>query len=262
MKLSQSLKKKIASLQYKKYRNKFNQYIVEGFKIVEEAFESDQHIFFIVIGESIKDDKKVKSPLSFAEDKTIPIYSADEREFHKLSSLETPPGILAVIEKKEESIAENESYLILDCIKDPGNLGTIVRTADWFGFENVVIGEGSVDIYNPKVLQSAMGSVFHVNFIQNQNLSIFIRDLKKKDYKIIATSPDGDKGEIIIQNPFAVIMGSETVGIGKEILKLVDYLYRIPGRGKAESLNVAVATGIVLSKWFPGEDSQALTEKR
>ncbi len=249
MKLTQPLKKKVTALQHKKYRNKYNQYVVEGFKMVEEAFKSNQQMDFIVIDGSIKDDKKVGGLLSFAEKRVVPIYDVEERGFYKLSSLETPPGILVVIEKKEEFVAENRPYLILDCIKDPGNLGTIIRTADWFGFENIVIGEGSVDMYNPKVLQSTMGSLFHIKFIQNQDLSAFIRDLKKKDYQIIATSPDGDEDEVKIhQNQFAVIMGSETVGINKDILELADHRYRIPGRGKAESLNVAVATGIVLSK--------------
>lgn len=249
MKLTQSLKKKITSLQHKKYRNKYDQYVVEGFKMVGEAFEADQDIDFIVVVESIKDDKKTKSLLSFAEKESVPVYHTDEKEFYKLSSLETPPGILAVIYKIKEYVTENVPYLILDCIKDPGNLGTIIRTADWFGFENIVIGAGSVDMYNPKVLQSTMGSVFHVNFVQNQDLSIFVRDLKNKGYRIIATSPDGDEDEVKIhQNRFAVIMGSETIGINKEILEWVDYRYRIPGRDKAESLNVAVAAGVILSK--------------
>ncbi|MBN2029342.1 RNA methyltransferase [bacterium] len=249
MKLTQSLKKKITSLKHKKYRNQYNQYVVEGFKITEEAFKTDQEVHFIVVNVSIAEDRKTKDLFSLAREKSIPIYDADDRDFQKLSSLETPPGILAVIEKKKEFIAEDGSYLILDCIKDPGNLGTIIRTADWFGFENIVIGEGSVDMYNPKVLQSTMGSVFHVHFIQNQNLFSFVRDLKKKGYQIIATSSDGDEEKVKVhQNPFAVIMGSETVGIDKEILKLVDHKYRIKGCGKAESLNVAVATGIVLSK--------------
>lgn len=249
MKLTQSLKKRISSLHQKKYRDTYNEYIIEGFKMIEEAFEANQQVAFIVINESVINDRRARKISSLAEKGSAGMYHVDEKEFDKLSSLETPPGILAIIEKKGEFVEENRPLLILDAIKDPGNLGTIIRTADWFGLDNVVIGKGSVDVYNSKVLQATMGSVFHVNFIQDQDVLTLIRELKKKGYTIIATSLEGVEDEPVIQeNRFAVIMGSEASGVKRDVLELVDHAYRIPGRGKAESLNVAVAAGIILSK--------------
>lgn len=247
MRLSLSLKKKVTQLKQKKYRDEAGEYVIEGFKMTTEAIADGEDIYFIAVDDSPEMADKNREIISMAEKKSIKIYFAGKSEFAQLSSLETAPGVLAVIKKKKEFVAETKPYLILDSIKDPGNLGTIIRTADWFGFENIVIGDESVDVYNQKTLQSTMGSVFHVNFLQNQNLVEFIGKLKGKGYKIIATSLVGSKDKPELKDKkFAIVMGSESFGLGDEILKLADYSYKIPGFGKAESLNVAVATGIML----------------
>ncbi len=256
MKLSTTLKKKIVLLKQKKHRDNYGEFVIEGFKIIEEAFAAGREFSFIVIKNFLLNSSKTKEIIEVAERKKIKIFIADNRDFGVLSSLETPSGILAVVKKSGAQINEpsrpvqgeneNISFLILDEIRDPGNLGTIIRTADWFGIKNIVLGEGSVDIYNSKVLQSTMGSIFHVNIIENQNLIEFIKDLKLKNYSIIATSLDGKEQLDFEKEKFALIMGNESHGLNQDILNLADLEYKIPGRGKAESLNVAVATGISL----------------
>lgn len=244
MKLPQSLKKKIVLLKQKKYRDQYGEFVIEGIKMVEEAIKSGQAISSIIIQESIEKDFKIKELLKKIK---TDIYLANEKDFKQISSLETPPGILAVLKKRKERIDGDKTILILDSIKDPGNLGTIIRTADWFGFENIIMGKGTADIYNTKVLQSTMGSIFHVNFIEDEDLFGFIKNLKAEGYKIIATALEGENKKPVLKNEkFAIVMGSETFGINKEILKFADLKYKITGTGKAESLNVAVATGIVL----------------
>lgn len=250
MKLPQPLKKKIVLLKQKKYRDEYGEFVIEGFKIVEEAIKSNQPIEFIVLKESLSGDFKIGELL---KKNKANIYFADEKDFKQISSLETPPGILVVLrhvrtsETLRQTQGKNVPFLILDSIKDPGNLGTIIRTADWFGFENIVVGDDSVDVYNPKVLQSTMGSIFHINFEQNKNTIELIGKLKNDGYKIIATDLAGnDKKPAFRDDKFAIVIGSESFGINKEILKMADYKYKISGTGKAESLNAAVATGIVL----------------
>ena len=225
----------------------YDAYTVEGFKIISEAVQYNQSIKYIVVRHSMADDLRVKGLLSSAEKKGISVFTVAEREFSKLSSMETPPGLLAVVNKNRESIEENKPCLILDSIKDPGNLGMIIRTSDWFGINNIILGKGTVEVHNPKTLQSSMGSMFHVNTMQNQDLISTIKKLKNAGYNIVATSLDGnEKIPPVTDGKYAIIMGSESFGISRDVLQLADYKYRIPGFGRAESLNVSVAAGIVL----------------
>jgi len=247
MELTKNDIKIINSLRMKKYRDQYGLFAVEGFKVVSELLKSTITIKYIVITGSLANDDKVKELMSLASKDNVPVYVVKDKEYNKLSFLDTPPGVMGVGEKLESIIYPDENYLILDEIKDPGNLGTIIRTADWFGLKNIIISKNSVDVYNPKVVQSTMGSLFRLNIAIDQDLNEFVNDLK--GYKIIATSLDGSSELPNLKNEkYAIIMGSESNGINKELLKLATDLYKIPGEGNAESLNVAVATGIVLSK--------------
>jgi TrmH family RNA methyltransferase len=163
----------------------------------------------------------------------------------RLSQLQTPNQVIAVIKKPASQQPDASSFtLYLDTIQDPGNFGTIVRIADWFGIKNIVCSAGCVDLYNPKVVQSTMASIARVNvyydeegaWLKNQNLSVYAATL---DGASLYDHSKTNKGILII--------GNESKGISKEILDYATEQITIPKKGEAESLNAAVATGIILS---------------
>jgi TrmH family RNA methyltransferase len=168
-------------------------------------------------------------------------------ELKKISPSTTPQGAVAVFNTFPLVEFDNfvPTVLLLDGIQDPGNVGTILRTADWFGVRDIFLSSECADVYNSKTLASSMGSIFHVNFYQNQDLLQVVEDLKKNNYQIIATDSHG-KNNILADGKKAIIIGSEARGISAELSTLADQHYQIPGSGEAESLNAAVAAGIVM----------------
>ena len=146
--------------------------------------------------------------------------------------------------------------MILDAIQDPGNLGTIIRTADAAGVSGIIAGKGTVDIYNPKVLSSAMGSLLHVPVVKVDDLPAAIRRLKEKGIRILACDVHAEKNylEVNYHYPLGVIFGNEGAGLHKDIIDLADEALKIPIMGKAESLNVGIACGIVLYKMQEGRN--------
>ena len=140
--------------------------------------------------------------------------------------------------------------LILDNIQDPGNLGTIIRTADSVGLTQILVSKGTVDCYNSKVLRSTMGAIFRVNIIETDNLEKSIEEIKQNKFKVVTTSLQTDKSIYDIQlKNVAIVIGNEANGVSKEIMDLADEKAIIPMKGKTESLNVAVATGVVLYEY-------------
>jgi len=245
--------KKINSLKMKKYRDEYGEYIIEGYKIITEALKNEQEVSMLLVKGMVAQEQRTKDLMSLAASFSIQIEVMKDKEFDALSTLETPPGVLAIVKKSTESIQADASYIVMDSIKDPGNLGAIIRTADWFGIRNIVVGKDSVDIYNPKVIQATMGSLFHVNIRSGEELYPFLETLKSQHYKIIATSLEGkEMTQLPIEkkDKLAVLIGNETTGLNPELLKLSDHLYKIPGANTAESLSVSVAAGIVLYQLF------------
>jgi len=176
-------------------------------------------------------------------------FQLDEKEFERISFHSTPNQVLAVFKKPvfPEDKKTGGFTLLLDTIQDPGNLGTIVRTADWFGIKRIVCSADTTDIYNPKVVQSAMGSLVRVEMIYT-DLEEYIR--ANPGIPVYAGSLEGDDLRSKIPTTEAMLlMGNESKGIRPELISLTSKQIRIPRKGGAESLNVAVATGILLS-WF------------
>ncbi|OEF99426.1 hypothetical protein BHF71_01750 [Vulcanibacillus modesticaldus] len=233
----------------KKGRDKSGQYIIEGIKLIKEAIRFGQKIETIIV------DHSKGLPEEFLE-----LYSSDKKKFftvskpvfEKLSETETPQGIMAIIKKQEltakKLLTENNNFiLLLDKIQDPGNLGTIIRSADAAGVDAIVLGNGTVELYNPKVIRSAMGSVFHLPIL-SADLDEIIAGLKQKNVKIVGTSPYAkhDYFKIDFSEKIAILVGNESKGLSKERQEQVDQMVKIPIVGQAESLNVAMATSIVL----------------
>ncbi len=242
--------KHINKLQQKKFRKEFQELVVEGVKGVREALESSASVV-LVIAEGGKGDE-FKEIVQLAEKKGVQVEFCGRKDIGDIKTTDTFPGILAVVEQKDLDLDDlvGGYILCLDEIKDPGNLGTIIRTADWFGIENILLSENSVDVYNPKVVRSTMGSVFRVNTFVSGNLLNSIQALKEKHgYSVFSLDMSGDSLDSMKAGKKTVfILGGESHGIREEIGKLVDKKYTIPGSGKAESLNVSIAGGILMNK--------------
>ena len=170
-------------------------------------------------------------------------------ELQKISALTVANNVLAVFEKREPATDihfEGKITLVLDMIQDPGNLGTIIRNADWFGVENIICSPDCADIYNPKVVQSTMGSLGRVNVLYDDLAEWLQKNnaIKKYAAGMVGRPVDQLKG----MKECIIIIGNESKGISDEVMKLADEKITIPRRGEAESLNAAVATGIILSQ--------------
>ncbi len=242
--LSANKIKLTASLSLKKHRDKTGKFLVEGDKCCDELFRSNLKISYIVIS----DEHKAKSTYyEYAHSRKIPVYAADETTVKKISDAKTPQGVLCVADIPEPDIDTNKSFIYLESIADPGNLGTIIRTADWFGIENIVLSKDSVDCYNPKVVRSAMGSLFRVNIKYVPDPLEYIR-IKFADFPAYAADVNAKAYMHDIEPPrkFGLLFGSEARGFSDETMSNLSSTYRIHGANNAESLNLAVTVGISL----------------
>lgn len=225
--------KLIRSLSLKKNRQKHGLFIVEGEKLVNEVLSSDWEV------EGIYATKEW-----LGENATI----ISNNDLSRISSLKTPNKVVAVVKIKKGSLdITSNTVLALDGVKDPGNLGTIIRLADWFGVEDIICSDDCVDYLNPKVVQSSMGSFTRVNLHYTSLMDAF---KKYSDYKLFMTVLNGTPlSEMTNADKKIVVMGSESKGISNKILKLTSDKITIPKSksSKAESLNVSVATAIILS---------------
>lgn len=229
--------KLIKSLLIKKFRQKYNKFVVEGVKNINELLESNVKINKIFTTESLWADKNVTEIL------------ISENELKKISQLVQPNTALALCEiPQEKAIHLSGLILALDDIRDPGNLGTIIRLADWFGIEQILCSKSCVDLYNPKVIQATMGSFTRVQ-INYVNLEEIIENYS---HPIVGTFMDGENiYEFPTPENAMIVMGNEANGISDEITQLITNKVTIPRfskHQKTESLNVAMATGIVLSQ--------------
>lgn len=222
--------KYIKSLKEKKFRDETGLFVVEGEKMVAEAHAS-----------------------SFKVRQVIRVEEEGEKTMSRISGLTTPPGVLAVVEQKKSQSAELSGglCLALDSVRDPGNMGTIIRIADWFGVDTIYCSKDCVEIYNPKVVQASMGSIFRTRII-TCDLVQLCEHFRAAGKKVYGTFLDGKN---IYQSDLAseglIVMGNESNGISLAVGEQVDARLLIPsfsGSG-AESLNVGVATAVVLSEF-------------
>lgn len=229
----------INKLKMKKYRDKENSFIIESRKLVDEAIASSADIDFIFLKEGV-DYKTNHKTLVFSE-----------ALFNKLSSMASPDGIGAVIKKKEAGEISSSKILLLDGINDPGNLGTMVRSAEAFGFRDIILMPGTVDIYNEKTLRASMGSVFRLNIREETH-----DDIKKlkPSYRVLSADMDGlDIRDYKKDSKIILAIGNEANGLSKAMRNITDDFVKIPMEGEIESLNAAIASSIIMNRlmwWF------------
>ena len=241
--------KHIKKLKEKKYRDEYNEFIIEGIKMIEEALIEKVRIKSIIICEDCKNQGNIPNDLMYEIAKCNCIY-VTEKIFRTITDVSNPQGIMAIIEKnnKEEDIDYKASnFLILDNIQDPGNMGTILRTADSLNVKQIIVSKGSADIYNLKVVRSTMGAIFRVRVIEVESIVKIIKEMKKRKINVYATDLSTNKSIYDVNyEKSAIIIGNEANGVSKEVLEEVSERIKIPMIGKTESLNAAVATSIIL----------------
>lgn len=240
------------SLLKTKGRNKESKFIIEGYRILTLAIECNADLDYVFINEDFENKEEHIDFLHKLKENNIKVYKTNNKIFNELIDTENTQGILGIVKFKKRMLEENLSddsrfVLILDRIQDPGNMGTIIRTADAAGVDTIIVLKGSVDIYNPKVIRSTMGSIFDMNII-NATQEETLRLLKLKNFDIVSSYLDTDNyyNETEYNYKVALVIGNEANGINDELISKSDVLVKIPIYGKAESLNAAISSAILM----------------
>ncbi len=244
--------KQFASLKQKKFRLEHGKYLIEGFHLIEECLSSPHELEYIILRNDVDLQGHTAILEKIAQNKTI-VEPLPEKLFNKLTDTESSQGIVGVVNRPELTKTNSPGDLIiaLDKVSDPGNLGTIIRTAYWFGVDQILLSEGSADPYNPKVVRSTQGGIFHTNITEDADLAVELKKLESKGYSVYLftldaemslsqTSKSSESGKSVL------VFGSEAHGISKEIMDMGFEKVKIEGYSASESLNVAISAGIAL----------------
>lgn len=231
--------KLISSLKLAKNRKKEKLFLAEGVKTISELLSSQLTLHSFYYTEPT--ELKVPENLSF---------QVSTATMKKMSNLKTPPNLLAAFEvPKSKAISEIQGpVVLLEDIRDPGNLGTIIRTCDWFGVKNVICSSESVDVFNPKVVQSTMGSIARIHVLYYP-LNEVIKYLKDRDYQILRADLKGKNlSQFKAKTNWSILFGNESNGISEDLRNEITESLTIPKKGEAESLNLSISVGVMLSQ--------------
>ncbi len=242
--LSEAALKRIRALTIKKYRDQEKQFLAEGLRLCEEAKHAADVAAAVVSTGSLEQSRVAE----LLNDLSAPVYQATEKQFAQLSETQHSQGVLFVVHKpKSRPVGDEPLLLALDALQDPGNVGTLLRTADWFGIQTILIAKGTVDVYNSKVVRGSMGAVFRLNIIVAENLVEDLIGFQQKGYRLIGADLNGDVTlHNIIPKRDVLIVGNEANGLNPKFLDMLDSNVKIPQPGRGESLNAAVAGSIFM----------------
>ncbi len=225
--------KKYLKLKQKKYRDEEKLFLVEGEHLVEEAYKENLLFDLLVLEEF---NYKIEFPYTFVTNSIM----------KKLSDMDSLPKVIGIVKMNEEREVFGNRILLLDDVRDPGNLGTIIRSSVAFHITDIILSQGSVDLYNNKVIRSSQGMIYKVNIIR-RDLKEIILKLKEEGYLILGTDVcDGEDVSTIVTNKYALVMGNEGQGVSSKIKELCDKNIYIEMSDDCESLNVGVATSIII----------------
>jgi TrmH family RNA methyltransferase len=257
--------KAAAQLKQKKYRDEKQKYLIEGPNLIREALQNGGEIELIIRSEDFREEDFRRE--GFGTEDFGPARTGAEIAvmppglFSKLSDTETPQGVMAVVKKRiytEEEFftsfasgsgrGEASNTIVLDRLQDPGNIGTILRTADAAGYMGIILLKGTADVYSPKIVRAAAGSLFRLPILMADTPGQVVGILKRCGKKIICTAPVGDRFyyDIYLAENTAIVIGNEGNGVCEEFMKHSDLLVKIPMVGTVESLNAAVAAGVLM----------------
>ena len=244
--------KHIRKLKDKKYRDESNEYVVEGVKLVEEAVKENAKIKQIIVCEDTTRTYEIPTHIMLEIAKYECIYVSD-KIFNIITQVTNPQGIMAIIEKnaQDTQIDYTQDIIVaLDDVQDPGNLGTILRTVDSIGLNQIIVSKGTADAFNSKVVRSTMGAIFRIKIIEVENLAQEIKEMRKHHLKLMVTSLQTKNSIYDIDfNKKIIVIGNEANGVSKEIQDMADEKAKIPMLGRTESLNASVAAGVVMYEY-------------
>jgi RNA methyltransferase, TrmH family len=226
-------------------------FVIEGPHLLEEALKHSAKISLIAHTEASW-HQHAQLILKAVNAGAIE-YRLSAKQAERVSETEAPQGVFALVDIPAGRQVKGEPFvLVLDEVQDPGNVGTLIRTAAWFGVGTIVLGPGSADPFNPKVIRATQGAVFSTNLVRSKDLAKTVSELKQSNFTVISTSLERNSEELFSYQPaagkpLAMILGSEARGVRKELMELSDAKLYIPRMGSGESLNVAVSGGIVMS---------------
>lgn len=244
--------KNLSKLKLKKYRQKEGKFVVENWKIIQDASKDKIYFSEIFVTKNFLEKNKEKLEEIFQNIQSDFIFLISEKIVSQISSLKNPEGVLAVYYIKEVKLDFEKDIIYLDSISDPGNMGTVLRSALAFGMENIILNEGCVDIYNPKVIQSSKDAIFKLNISFDSEKNILAK-IKERGIKVFATDvKDGGEMETVFKKEknVCLILGNESRGVSPEFLAMADEFINIKTTNKIESLNVAVSAGIIFYEIF------------
>lgn len=244
--------KQFASLKQKKYREEYGKYLIEGFHLIEECLKSTHELEYIILRSDVDLQGYPAILGKLAANKTI-VEPLPEKQFNKLTDTESSQGIVGVV-KHPKPFSDNEHgglVIALDRVSDPGNLGTIIRTAWWFGVKTILLSKECADPYNPKVIRSTQGGIFHLNIQEDTELVNEFKKIVSKGYTVYLFTLDAENALSQLSEPgklnkSLLVFGSEAHGISKDIIDQGYEKVKVEGKSDCESLNVAVTAGIAL----------------
>ena len=244
--------KHIRKLKDKKYRDESNEYVVEGVKLVEEAVKENAKIKQIIVCEDTTRTYEIPTHIML-EIAKYECISVSDKIFNIITQVTNPQGIMAIIEKNAQNAKidyTQDIIVVLDDVQDPGNLGTILRTVDSIGLNQIIVSKGTADAFNSKVVRSTMGAIFRIKIIEVENLAQAIKEMRKHHFKLMVTSLQTKNSIYDIDfNKKIIIIGNEANGVSKEIQDMADEKAKIPMLGRTESLNASVAAGVVMYEY-------------
>ena len=244
--------KHIRKLKDKKYRDESNEYVVEGVKLVEEAVKENAKIKQIIVCEDTTRTYEIQTHIML-EIAKYECISVSDKIFNIITQVTNPQGIMAIIEKNAQNAKidyTQDIIVVLDDVQDPGNLGTILRTVDSIGLNQIIVSKGTADAFNSKVVRSTMGAIFRIKIIEVENLAQAIKEMRKHHFKLMVTSLQTKNSIYDIDfNKKIIVIGNEANGVSKEIQDMADEKAKIPMLGRTESLNASVAAGVVMYEY-------------
>lgn len=252
--LSKNEIKNLAFLKKKKYRGKEKKFLVEGFHLIEEILKSDYHLETVIVRKDIE-LREYQNIFSELKRKGIRVESMPVNLYDKLSETKNSQGVIGVASQNsvaaEKDLLNSDIIIALDHINEPGNLGTILRTAYWFNLKTVLLSSGSVDVFNSKVLRSSQGALFHLNILSDADLTKELLRLSSAGFQILLFEPDAEFSLSGIDKPgkYVLVFGNESGGISHLLLDMRYKRIKIDSFSGCESLNVAVACGIALHQF-------------
>ena len=246
--LQNSIVKEAAELNLKKYRSQRREFLVEGVRAVQEAINSGWELTAVFFDDAVSGEKITM----MLQHNAVSCYHVSRTIIERLTDTKNPQGIVAIVKEQNSNLADvagkNGLLLVLDEVRDPGNVGTIIRTADAAGAVGVVLLSACVDLYSPKVVRSTMGSIFHLPIITDVDKNSFCSWCSKEKWSLWVSSLSGGTNihEVKWEEKVALVMGNEANGASEDMLEAAKQKVFIPMQGKAESLNVSIAAGVFM----------------